>query len=48
MGISHTSVQRIWKEYGLKPHLVRTFTNQSIIKDTFSISFDVASCYDMA
>ncbi len=23
-------------------------TNQSIIKDTFSISFDVASCYDMA
>jgi transposase len=25
MGISHTSVQRIWKEYGLKPHLVRTF-----------------------
>jgi hypothetical protein len=26
----------------------RHFTNQSIIKDTFSISFDVASCYDMA
>src|SRR5713101_3187860 len=25
VGISHTSVQRIWKEYGLKPHLVRTF-----------------------
>lgn len=25
MGISHTSVQRIWREYGLKPHLVRTF-----------------------
>ena len=25
MGISHTSVQRIWKEHGLKPHLVRTF-----------------------
>jgi transposase len=24
-GISHTSVQRIWKEYGLKPHVVRTF-----------------------
>ena len=25
MGISHTSVQRIWNEHGLKPHLVRTF-----------------------
>ncbi len=25
MGISHTSVQRIWAEYGLKPHLVRGF-----------------------
>jgi transposase len=25
MGISHTSVQRIWKEHGLKPHLVRHF-----------------------
>ena len=25
MGISHTSVQRIWAEAGLKPHLVRKF-----------------------
>src|SRR6201993_1523740 len=25
MGVSHTSVQRIWHEYGLKPHLVRGF-----------------------
>jgi len=25
VGISHTAVQRIWKEAGLKPHLVRTF-----------------------
>jgi len=25
MGISHTSVQRIWHAYGLKPHLIRTF-----------------------
>jgi transposase len=25
MGISHTSVQRIWHEYDLKPHLVRRF-----------------------
>jgi len=25
IGISHTSVQRIWAEAGLKPHLVRTF-----------------------
>ena len=25
MGISHTSVQRIWNAHGLKPHLVRTF-----------------------
>jgi len=25
MGISHTSVQRIWNEHGLKPHLVCTF-----------------------
>jgi transposase len=24
-GISHTSVQRIWKAHGLKPHLVKTF-----------------------
>ena len=25
MGISHTSVQRIWAEAGLKPHLVGRF-----------------------
>ena len=25
MGTLHTSVQRIWREAGLKPHLVRTF-----------------------
>ena len=25
MGISHTSVQRIWAAHGLKPHLVRSF-----------------------
>src|SRR5215211_2043383 len=25
MGVSHTSVQRIWHEHGLKPHLVRGF-----------------------
>jgi transposase len=25
IGISHTSVQRIWREAGLKPHLVKTF-----------------------
>jgi hypothetical protein len=25
MGINHTSVQRIWAEYGLKPHLVKRF-----------------------
>jgi transposase len=25
MGISRSSVQRIWREYGLKPHLVRGF-----------------------
>ena len=24
-GISHTSVQRIWRAHGLKPHLVKTF-----------------------
>ena len=25
MGVGHTTVQRIWKEHGLKPHLTRTF-----------------------
>ena len=25
IGISHTSVQRIWAEAGLKPHLTRKF-----------------------
>ena len=25
LGIGHTTVQRVWKEHGLKPHLVRTF-----------------------
>ena len=24
-GISYTSVQRIWRAHGLKPHLVKTF-----------------------
>src|SRR5216684_7667144 len=31
MGISHTSVQRIWNAHGLKPHLVRTFTCLPIV-----------------
>ena len=25
IGISHTSVQRIWAEHNLKPHLVKSF-----------------------
>ena len=25
MGISHTSVQRIWAEHNLEPHLVKSF-----------------------
>jgi transposase len=25
MGVGHTTVQRIWKEHGLKPHLTRSF-----------------------
>ncbi len=25
VGISHTSVQKIWRQHGLKPHLVGTF-----------------------
>ena len=25
MGVGHTTVQRVWKEHGLKPHLRRTF-----------------------
>src|SRR5262249_36289763 len=25
MGVGHTTVQRIWKEHGLKSHLTRTF-----------------------
>jgi len=25
MNVSHTTVQRIWKASGLKPHLTRTF-----------------------
>ena len=24
-GVGHTTVQRVWKEYGLKPHLTRSF-----------------------
>jgi hypothetical protein len=30
IGISHTSVQRIWNAHGLKPHLVRTFKAPTI------------------
>ncbi len=25
IGVGHTTVQRVWKEYGLKPHLTRSF-----------------------
>ena len=25
IGVGHTTVQRVWKEHGLKPHLTRTF-----------------------
>jgi transposase len=25
LGVGHTTVQRVWKEHGLKPHLTRTF-----------------------
>jgi transposase len=30
MGISHTSVQRIWREYGLKPHLYEASRSPTI------------------
>jgi transposase len=30
IGISHTSVQRIWAEAGLKPHLTRKFSSPTI------------------
>ena len=32
MDIGHTSVQRIWKEHGLKPHLTRTFKLSNDLK----------------
>ena len=35
MGISHTSVQRIWPEYGLKRDLVRSFKVFSTIPKLF-------------
>ena len=25
IGVGHTTVQRVWKEHGLKPHLIRPF-----------------------
>src|SRR6516165_3538610 len=25
VGVGHTTVQRVWKEHGLKPHLTRSF-----------------------
>ena len=25
IGVGHTTVQRVWKEHGLKPHLTRPF-----------------------
>jgi hypothetical protein len=35
VGLSHTSVQRIWHAHGLKPHLVKTFklsTDRSFVE----------------
>src|SRR6266404_6789874 len=33
VGLSHTSVQRIWAAHGLKPHLVKTFKLSTHIVD---------------
>ena len=44
MGIGHTSVQRIWAEAGLKPHLTRTFkvSNDPLFEEKVT---DVVSLY---
>jgi transposase len=46
VGISHTSVQRIWKAHGLKPHLVKTYKLSNDkhfvdkVKDVVGLYFD--------
>ena len=36
VGIGHGSVQRIWAEHGLKPHLVSTFkVSKSLTRKSF-------------
>jgi transposase len=44
VGISHNSVQRIWAEAGLKPHLVRTFKVSNDPKFTEKVT-DVVGLY---
>ena len=43
-GISHTSVQRIWKAHGLKPHLTRTFKLSNDPKFTEKVE-DIVGLY---
>ena len=44
MGVGHTSVQRIWKEHGLKPHLTRTFKISNDPKFTEKV-IDIVGLY---
>ena len=44
MGVGHTTVQRIWKEHGLKPHLTRTFKLSNDPKFAEKVS-DVVGLY---
>jgi transposase len=43
-GVSNATVQRIWKEYNLKPHLVRTF-KLSQDKQFFEKLYDIVGLY---
>src|SRR6202021_2510565 len=50
LGISHTSVQRIWNAHGLKPHLVKTFKLSNDkrfvekVKDVVGLHLDSPEC----
>ena len=44
LGIGHTTVQRVWKEHGLQPHLTRTFKLSNDPKFAEK-AFDVVGLY---
>ena len=43
--LGHTTVQRVWKEHGLKPHLTRPFRSYRTIQNSLEKVVNIVGLY---